>query len=189
MRLGDVVDPATGARIDRALAVVMPHPASLTGEDVAEIQCHGGQFVVRRIVALAVDAGARVAEPGEFTRALFLNGRIDLAEAELLPISSRRAAIPRSRTCVVANFPARFRRALCGIARAGHRIRAHLEVENRFLRRGHPAAVAARSCRRRFGAADRRRCGAADSSRAASHARRGARELSSASPTLASRAC
>jgi tRNA modification GTPase len=82
MRLGDVVDPATGARIDRALAVVMPHPASLTGEDVAEIQCHGGQFVVRRIVAIAIAAGARLAEPGEFTRRAFLNGRIDLAEAE-----------------------------------------------------------------------------------------------------------
>ena len=82
IRLGDVVDPATGARIDRALAFVMPHPASLTGEDVAEIQCHGGPFVVRRIVALALDAGARMAEPGEFTRRAFLNGRIDLAEAE-----------------------------------------------------------------------------------------------------------
>jgi len=82
MRLGDVVDPATGTRIDRALAVVMPRPASLTGEDVAEIQCHGGPFVVRRIVALAVTTGARIAEPGEFTRRAFLNGRIDLAEAE-----------------------------------------------------------------------------------------------------------
>ncbi len=82
MHLGDVVDPATGARIDRALAVVMPSPASLTGEDVAEIQCHGGPFVVRRIVVLAVEAGARVAERGEFTRRAFLNGRIDLAEAE-----------------------------------------------------------------------------------------------------------
>ncbi len=82
MRLGDVVDPATGARIDRVLAFVMRRPASLTGEDVAEIQCHGGPFVVRRIVALALDAGARLAEPGEFTRRAFLNGRIDLAEAE-----------------------------------------------------------------------------------------------------------
>jgi tRNA modification GTPase len=82
MRLGDVVDPATGVHIDRALAVVMPAPASLTGEDVAEIQCHGGPFVVRRIVALAVDAGARLAAPGEFTRRAFLNGRMDLAEAE-----------------------------------------------------------------------------------------------------------
>src|SRR5271167_4833289 len=71
MRLGDVVDPATGARIDRALAVVIPQRASLTGEDVAEIQCHGGPFVVRRIVALAVTTGARIAEPREFTRRAF----------------------------------------------------------------------------------------------------------------------
>src|ERR1700677_1101674 len=82
MRLGDVVDPATGARIDRALAVVMRQPGSLTGEDVAEIQCHGGPFVFRRIVAIAVGAGARMAEPGEFTRRAFLNGRMDLTEAE-----------------------------------------------------------------------------------------------------------
>src|ERR1700720_3931963 len=59
MRLGDVVDPATGARIDRALAVVMPHPASLTGEDVCELQCHGGTLVVRRIVAIRIALGAR----------------------------------------------------------------------------------------------------------------------------------
>jgi tRNA modification GTPase len=82
LRLGDVVDPATGARIDRAMAVVMRRPASLTGEDIAEIQCHGGLFLVRRIVALALNMGARLAEPGEFTRRAFLNGRIDLAEAE-----------------------------------------------------------------------------------------------------------
>ena len=82
MRLGDIVDPATGARIDQTLAVMMPHPASLTGEDVVEIQCHGGPFIVRRILAIAVAAGARAAEPGEFTRRAFLNGRIDLSEAE-----------------------------------------------------------------------------------------------------------
>src|SRR5258708_39302273 len=51
MRLGDVVDPATGARIDRALAVGMPHPASLTGDDSAEIQWHGGPLAGRRVIA------------------------------------------------------------------------------------------------------------------------------------------
>src|SRR5216684_1066190 len=64
--LGDVIDSATGALIDRALAVTMPQSASLTGEDVAELQCHGGPFIVRRIVALATASGARLAEPGEF---------------------------------------------------------------------------------------------------------------------------
>jgi tRNA modification GTPase len=82
LALGDVVDPETGALIDRALAVLMPAPQSLTGEDVAEIQCHGGSYIVRRIVALATALGARMAEPGEFTRRAFLNGRIDLTEAE-----------------------------------------------------------------------------------------------------------
>src|SRR5262245_61716858 len=57
--LGDVIDPATGALLDRALAFVMHAPASLTGEDVAELQIHGGPYLVRRILALAVAHGAR----------------------------------------------------------------------------------------------------------------------------------
>ncbi|HUA35845.1 MAG TPA: tRNA uridine-5-carboxymethylaminomethyl(34) synthesis GTPase MnmE [Candidatus Binataceae bacterium] len=82
LKLGDVIDSATGAQIDRAMATIMIAPKSLTGEDVAEIQCHGGAYIVRRIVALAIEHGARMAEPGEFSRRAFLNGRIDLAEAE-----------------------------------------------------------------------------------------------------------
>jgi tRNA modification GTPase len=131
MRLGDVVDPATGARIDRVLAVVMPHPASLTGEDVAEIQCHGGPFVVRRIIAIALEAGARIAEPGEFTRRAFLNGRMDLAEAEAV------ADIVAARTdSALANALSQLSGALServGELRAQViAIRAHLEVEIDF---------------------------------------------------------
>jgi len=84
LRLGTVVDPETGATIDRVLAVAMPAPRSLTGEDVAEIHCHGGSYIVRRIVALAIRAGARHADPGEFSRRAFLNDRIDLTEAEAI---------------------------------------------------------------------------------------------------------
>jgi tRNA modification GTPase len=131
MRLGDVVDPATGARIDRVLAVVMPHPASLTGEDVAEIQCHGGPFVVRRIIALALEAGARIAERGEFTRRAFLNGRMDLAEAEAV------ADIVAARSdSALANALSQLSGALSqrvGELRAQViAIRAHLEVEIDF---------------------------------------------------------
>src|SRR5260370_38158175 len=131
MRLGDVVDPATGARIDRALSVVMQHPASLTGEDVAEIQCHGGQFVVRRIVKMAVDAGARVAEPGEFTRRAFLNGRIDLAEAEAIAdIVAARSDSALANALSQLSGPLSERvAALAGQVIA---IRAHLEVEIDF---------------------------------------------------------
>ena len=59
--LGEIRDPETNLAIDRALAVVMPGPRSLTGEDVAELHCHGGPFLVRRVVGLALDCGARVA--------------------------------------------------------------------------------------------------------------------------------
>ena len=131
MRLGDVIDPATGARIDRALAFVMPQPASLTGEDVAEIQCHGGQFIVRRIVAIAVAAGARVAYPGEFTRRAFLNGRIDLAEAEAVAdlVAARSdSALANALAQLTGALSARVAEMRAQVIA----IRAHLEVEIDF---------------------------------------------------------
>ena len=131
MRLGDVVDPATGARIDRVLAVVMPHPASLTGEDVAEIQCHGGPFVVRRIVALALDVGARLAEPGEFTRRSFLNGRIDLAEAEA--VADVVAARSESALAIaIEQLSGALSARVAELRAQVVAIRAHLEVEIDF---------------------------------------------------------
>lgn len=71
-----------GEIIDEVLAVFMAAPATYTREDVFEIHCHGGSVCARRVVEAAVALGARAAEPGEFTRRAFLNGRIDLAEAE-----------------------------------------------------------------------------------------------------------
>ena len=82
--LGTINDPATGDAVDQAMLAVMPAPHSFTGEDVAEIHCHGGPYLVRRVVALAAAAGARMAEPGEFTRRAFLNGRMDLTAAEAI---------------------------------------------------------------------------------------------------------
>jgi tRNA modification GTPase len=84
LRLGEIRDPATGAPLDRAMCVVFPTPRSLTGEDVAELHCHGGVYLVRRLLSLAVDLGARFAEPGEFTRRAWLNGRLDLTAAEAI---------------------------------------------------------------------------------------------------------
>lgn len=68
--------------IDEVMIVVMRAPKSFTGEDVVEIQCHGGVFVMRRILSETLFKGARLAEPGEFTKRAFLNGRIDLTRAE-----------------------------------------------------------------------------------------------------------
>lgn len=81
MRYGYVVD-AAGARVDEALAVYMRAPRSFTAEDVAEISCHGGPLVLSRVLGMALEHGARQAQPGEFTMRAFLNGRLDLAQAE-----------------------------------------------------------------------------------------------------------
>lgn len=75
---------ATGERIDEGIALYFPGPASFTGEDVLELQGHGGPLLVAMLVAAAVELGARQAEPGEFSRRAFLNGKIDLAQAEAI---------------------------------------------------------------------------------------------------------
>ena len=71
-----------GAEIDEVLTVYMKAPRSYTAEDVVEIQCHGGMQSIRQILSLTYFYGARPAEPGEFTKRAFLNGRIDLVQAE-----------------------------------------------------------------------------------------------------------
>ena len=68
--------------IDEVLVSVMKAPKSYTAEDVAEINCHGGILILQKVMELLIKNGARVAEPGEFTKRAFLNGRMDLSEAE-----------------------------------------------------------------------------------------------------------
>lgn len=68
--------------LDEVLVMLMRGPHSYTGEDTVEIDCHGGVLAVKRVLEAAVHAGARLAEPGEFTKRAFLNGRIDLSQAE-----------------------------------------------------------------------------------------------------------
>ena len=82
--LTEALDPAGGGAIDRVLATYFPGPRSYTGEDVIEISAHGSPVVLRRIVEAATVAGARLAEPGEFTFRAFLGGRIDLVQAEAI---------------------------------------------------------------------------------------------------------
>ena len=79
---GFIVDPVTGKKIDEVLVSVMRAPNTYTKEDVAEINCHGGLIPMRRTLELILMEGARLAEPGEFTKRAFLNGRIDLSQAE-----------------------------------------------------------------------------------------------------------
>ena len=80
--LRTIREPGTGLEIDRAIVLFYAGPSSFTGEDVAEILLHGGRAVVARILAALRGLGCRLAEPGEFARRAFENGRIDLTEAE-----------------------------------------------------------------------------------------------------------
>jgi tRNA modification GTPase len=79
---GDIVSRKTGKILDEVLIALMRRPHSYTGEDVLEIHCHGGSIILREILDEAVQAGARIAEPGEFTKRAFLNNRMDLSQAE-----------------------------------------------------------------------------------------------------------
>lgn len=81
---GQVVDPKSGETVDEVLVGVMRAPRSYTREDVVEINGHGGIVPLRRILQLVLEGGARLAEPGEFTRRAFLNGRLDLVQAEAI---------------------------------------------------------------------------------------------------------
>lgn len=79
---GELIEPVTGERIDEAVVTFFARPHSYTADDVVEISAHGSPVVLRHIVELATSGGARLAEPGEFTMRAFLNGRIDLTQAE-----------------------------------------------------------------------------------------------------------
>ena len=81
MYYGHIVDPSSSETVDEVLAVYMKGPRSYTGEDVCEIQCHGGGIPLRRILDIVCGLGASPAQPGEFTKRAFLNGRLDLAQA------------------------------------------------------------------------------------------------------------
>jgi tRNA modification GTPase len=75
MHYGFIMDPETGRKIDEVLMVAMKAPNTYTREDVVEIDCHGGSVPLRNILSIVVNNGARVAEPGEFTKRAFLNGQ------------------------------------------------------------------------------------------------------------------
>lgn len=79
---GDIINPLDNEKIDEVLVSVMKEPNTFTKENIVEINCHGGVIVVQKILGLVLSNGARLAEPGEFTKRAFLNGRIDLSQAE-----------------------------------------------------------------------------------------------------------
>jgi len=80
--LGELRDPASGVTFDRVVVTCFARPHSYTAEDAVEISCHGSPVILKHLVECALALGARAAEPGEFTLRAFLNGRIDLTQAE-----------------------------------------------------------------------------------------------------------
>jgi tRNA modification GTPase len=96
--LVDLRDPEDGELLDRALATFFVGPASYTGEDVVEISCHGGALVPEMILEACVQAGARRADPGEFTRRAYLRGKVDLLQAEAVAdlVQARSRALHRA---------------------------------------------------------------------------------------------
>lgn len=102
MYFGSAVD-ADGSFIDDCLAVYMPGPNSYTGEDVAELQCHGSMVSYKKILAAFLDGGAVPAERGEFTKRAFMNGKMDLAQAEAV-IDMIKARSGRSFECAAQQY-------------------------------------------------------------------------------------
>lgn len=91
--LRDFIDPETGQALDKGLVLYMKGPNSFTGEDVVELQGHGGIFLMRELLRLAIAQGARCSQPGEFSLRAFQNGKLDLTQAESISalISARSA--------------------------------------------------------------------------------------------------
>lgn len=79
---GYIVHPQTNERVEEVMVSVMHAPRTYTTEDVVEVNCHGGLVSVKRVLHMIINEGARLAEPGEFTKRAFLNGRLDLSQAE-----------------------------------------------------------------------------------------------------------
>ena len=79
---GFIIEPASAQKVEEVLVTLMKAPRSFTMEDVVEVSCHGGIVSVKKVLDLLLQQGVRLAEPGEFTKRAFLNGRIDLTQAE-----------------------------------------------------------------------------------------------------------
>ncbi len=118
---------ATGEPIDSGIALLFPAPHSFTGEDVLELQCHGGAMVCDLLIERAIELGARFADPGEFSRRAFLNDRMDLAQAEaiadLIDSGSRSAARAAQRS-----LRGDFSDAVTDLNESITQLRAHVEA-------------------------------------------------------------
>lgn len=126
-RYGSMIDYDTGNRIDEVICLVMRSPHSFTREDVVEVSCHGGVVPLRRILHTLLAAGARLAEPGEFSKRAFLNGRIDLTQAEAI-IQIITSRTEQAMEVAVRQLEGGLSRKIGEIRQSLIRVLAHLEA-------------------------------------------------------------
>ncbi|KRG17099.1 tRNA modification GTPase [Lederbergia galactosidilytica] len=124
---GTIVDPKSGELVEEVMVSVMKAPKTFTREDVVEINCHGGIVSVNRVLELVLTVGARLAEPGEFTKRAFLNGRIDLSQAEAV-MDLIRAKTDRAMNVALGQMEGRLSQLISKLRQEILEVVAHVEV-------------------------------------------------------------
>jgi tRNA modification GTPase len=132
---GNLIDPSSSETVDEVLLIRFNAPHSYTGEDVIEIHGHGGAYVSSKILQLVLDQGTRLAEPGEFTRRAFLNGRLDLSQAEAVA-DVIHAASDKALTSAVAQLKGQLSEKLNTLYDALVQVLAQLEAAIDFPEEG-----------------------------------------------------
>ncbi|WP_347548206.1 tRNA uridine-5-carboxymethylaminomethyl(34) synthesis GTPase MnmE [Pseudalkalibacillus hwajinpoensis] len=124
---GHLIDPDTDQTAEEVMVSIMRGPRTFTREDIVEINCHGGLVSVNRVLELVLRGGARLAEPGEFTKRAFLNGRIDLSQAEAV-IDLIRAKTDRAMNVALNQMEGRLSTLITKLRRQLLETVAHVEV-------------------------------------------------------------
>ena len=124
---GHLIDPKSGQVVEEVMLTVMKGPKTFTKEDVVEVNCHGGMVSVHRVLQLVLNHGARLAEPGEFTKRAFLNGRIDLSQAEAV-MDLIRAKTDRAMNVALGQMEGRLSRLIRKLRQEILETLAHVEV-------------------------------------------------------------
>lgn len=127
MLYGSIVNPKGNHLVDEGILLWMPGPKSYTAEDVAEFQVHGGIQLVQQVLRVVLQSGARMAEPGEFTKRAFLNGRIDLSQAEAV-IDLIRAKTEFASKAALNHVKGHFRNEIAQMRKELIEVQAHVEV-------------------------------------------------------------
>lgn len=124
---GHLIDPKTNAIVEEVMVSVMKGPKTFTREDVVEINCHGGLVSVKKVLNLVLVNGARLADPGEFTKRAFLNGRIDLSQAEAV-MDLIRAKTDRAMSVALNQMEGRLSKLIQKLRQEILETLAHVEV-------------------------------------------------------------